>query len=274
MQRLLSTYLYVQQKLTPAMLTEIESAGFDGIEIFCSGFHFNYKSQETVREIADWFGDHKMKLHSLHGPTSRNFSANRESSTHMSLCDPERVRRLDAVDEIKHALDVAELLPFQMMVVHLGGSREPDDGRRWDAAFSSLEHLAIFAKHRGVLLTVENTPGEMATPAKLRHFLEDTRLPNLKLCFDVGHAHMDGESLSGLDLVRDFAASSHLHDNHGEKDEHLLPYEGSVEWNKLLAAMPGTIPMVFEFKEQQPGTPTLDAIRKAIDRVEEEREKR
>lgn len=273
MQRLLSTYLYVQQKLTPTILAEIERAGFNGVEIFCSGFHFNYRSQEAVRELADWFGDRKMKLHSLHGPTSRNFSANRESSSHMSLCDPERLRRLDAIDEIKHALDVAELLPYQMMVVHLGGSREPDDGRRWDAAFTSLEHLAIFAKHRGVLLAVENTPGELATPAKLRHFLEDTRLPNLKLCFDVGHAHMDGESISGFEQVRDFAASSHIHDNHGEKDEHLLPYEGSVEWDELLPKFPESLPMVFEFKEQQAGAPTLDAIRRAVDRVEERREK-
>lgn len=274
MQRLLSTYLYVQQKLSPAILSDIEQAGFGGVEIFCSGFHFNYRSQETVREISDWFGDHKMKLHSLHGPTSRNFSANRESSTHMSLCDPERVRRLDAVDEIKHALDVAEMLPFQIMVVHVGNSRDSDDPRLWDAAFTSLEHLAIFAKHRGVLLTVENTPGELATPAKLRHFLEDTRLPNLKLCFDVGHAHMDGEAVSGFDLVRDLAASTHIHDNHGDKDEHLLPYEGSVEWDKLLANFPDTLPMIFELKDQQPKPPSLDAIRKAVDRIEEQRSKR
>ena len=273
MQRLLSTYLYVQQKLTPALLSDIESAGFHGVEIFCTGFHFNYRSQDVVREIADWFGDHKMKLHSLHAPTSRNFSSNRESGTPVSLSEPERMRRIEAVDEIKHALDVAEILRFEKMIVHLGGSREADDPRRWDSAFTSLEHLTIFAKQRGVLLAVENTPGEMATPAKLRHFLEDTRLPNLRLCFDVGHAHMEGESLTGLELVRDFAATSHIHDNHGDKDEHLLPYEGTVEWDELLSKIPAELPMVFEFKEQQPGTPSLDAIRKVVERIEEQRAK-
>jgi len=273
MQRLLSTYLYVQQKLTPALLSEIEAAGFHGVEIFCTGFHFNYRSQDVVREIADWFGDHKMKLHSLHGPTSRNFGANRESGTPVSLSEPEHMRRIEAVDEIKHALDVAETLQFEKMIVHLGGSREADDPRRWDAAFTSLEHLAIFAKQRGVLLAVENTPGEMATPAKLRHFLVDTRLPNLRLCFDTGHAHMEGESLSGFELVREFAATSHIHDNHGDKDEHLLPYEGTIEWDELLPKIPAELPMVFEFKEQHPGAPSLDAIRKVMDRIEEQRAK-
>ncbi len=75
MQRILSTYLYIEHKLTPAMLTDIERAGFNGVQIFCSGYHFNYRENEIVREIADWFKDHKLKLDSLHGPTSRDFGS-------------------------------------------------------------------------------------------------------------------------------------------------------------------------------------------------------
>jgi sugar phosphate isomerase/epimerase len=270
MQRILSTYLYIEHKLTPAMLTDIERAGFNGVQIFCSGYHFNYRENDLVREIADWFKDHKLKLDSLHGPTSRDFGSGRESGSSLSICDSERTRRLDAVDEIKRAIDVAEHAPFSLMVLHLGSSRDTDNPRAWDAAFTSLEHLSVFAKQRGVTLALENTPSEMCTPAKLRHFIEDTRIGGLRLCYDAGHANLEGGAVSGFEGVHDFVATAHIHDNHGEKDEHLMPFDGTIEWDKLLTAMPKDLPLVFELRAQAHG-PTLDEIRGTVDRVEQER---
>ena len=49
--------------------------------------------------------------------------------------------------------------------------------------------------------------------------------------------------------MRDFVATTHLHDNHGERDEHLLPYEGTIDWNATLAALPAETPLVLELKE-------------------------
>jgi sugar phosphate isomerase/epimerase len=269
MRRILSTYLWVQHKLTTALLDEIERAEIHGVEIFCSSSHFDYRSPESIRETADWFADHKLKLYSLHGPTSRDFRPGREGGSPVSLSDPERIRRLDAVDEVKRAIDVAEQLPFEIMVLHVATVRDEADQRRWDAAFTSLEHLVLFAKQRGVMLALENTPGEMATPANLRHFLADTHLPNLRLCFDSGHAHMDGGALQAVEAMHGLIATTHLHDNHGEKDEHLLPFEGTIEWDKLMHALPAELPRVIELREQagQP-VPSFDAIRAAFDKLE------
>jgi sugar phosphate isomerase/epimerase len=269
MRRILSTYLWVQHKLSTALLDEIERAEIHGVEIFCSSSHFNYREPEAIRETADWFADHKLKLHSLHGPTSRDFRPGREGGSPVSLSDPERIRRLDAVDEVKRAIDVAETLPFEIMVLHVATVRDEADQRRWDAAFTSLEHLVLFAKQRGVLLALENTPGEMATPANLRHFLADTHLPNLRLCFDSGHAHMEGGALQAVEAMHGLIATTHLHDNHGEKDEHLLPFEGTIEWDKLMHVLSADLPRVIELREQ-PGqpVPSFDAIRAAFDKLE------
>ncbi len=273
MRRILSTYLWVQHKLTTALLDEIARAGIQGVEIFCSGGHFDYRAAEVVRETADWFADHHLKLHSLHGPNSRDSRPGREGGgSPVSLSDPERMRRLDAVDEVKRAIDVAEQLPFEIMVLHVATVRDEADQRRWDAAFTSLEALVLFARQRGVTLALENTPGEMATPANLRHFLEDTRLPGLRLCFDAGHAHLETGALQGLETMRALAATTHLHDNHGEKDEHLLPFEGTIEWDKLMSAIPRELPCVIELREQPAHPkPSFDAIRAAFDKLEQAR---
>ncbi|MBI3404690.1 MAG: sugar phosphate isomerase/epimerase [Acidobacteria bacterium] len=255
MHRVLSTYLLKAHALSTAQLSDIAAAGFEGVEIFCSRGHFDYRSPEQVREVAEWFRDHRMKLHSLHSPISRDISPGRESGAPISICDLERVRRLDAVDEVKRALEVAESIPCKFLVQHLGSSREALDPRRTDAAFSSLEHLAVFAKQRGVTIALENTPGEMASPSTLRHFITDTRLHDLRICFDTGHAHLEEGVERSWETVRDLVATTHVHDNHGEKDEHLLPYEGTIDWNaalKNLSAGSGTsggLACVLELRE-------------------------
>jgi sugar phosphate isomerase/epimerase len=274
MMRTLSTYLFIKRKLTPALLTDIARHGIGAVEIFCARAHFNYHSPDVVREVAGAFRDHNLKLHALHAPAERDFNPMHESGAPLSICDPERMRRLEAVDEIKRALDVAEFIPFPYLVQHIGSSRDTADSRRFDAAFSSIEHLHVFAKERGVTLALENTPGELATPTHLRQFIIDTRLTDLRLCFDIGHAHMGDGVLASLEPMREFLATSHIHDNNGLKDEHLLPYEGTIEWKSALPALPKELPLVLELKEKPayadpaPTSVALSAARSVFDRME------
>ena len=280
MQRVLSTYLFVGQKLTPAILAEVERARIPAVEIFCARHHFDYRSPEAVRELKEWFAEHTLKLHSLHAPTSRDHSEGRESTAPISIAEPERVRRLDAVDEIKRVLETAEQVPFHFLILHLGGRQEMDERRR-DAAFSSLEHLSVFAKHRRVTIALENTPGELATPANLRHFIADTRLHDLRLCFDTGHAHMEEGVERGYETMRELVVTTHVHDNHGEKDEHLLPFAGTIDWRATLKdfaqapAAENKLPMVLELKDNAVNgatehnlSATLDKVKASFDKLE------
>jgi sugar phosphate isomerase/epimerase len=257
-QRLLSTYLFANRKLTPALLTEIAAAKFSAIELFCSHSHFDYRSAADIRELGSALSGNNLALHSVHSPTGRDFLPGRESGIPLSICAQERMRRLDAVDEIKRAIDVADQIPFTFLVQHMGASRDALDDRNKDAAFSSLEHLVIFAKQRGVTIALENTKSEMGSPANLRAFIEETRLNGLRLCFDIGHAHLEEgpveERVSrSFEAMREHVATTHIHDNHGDKDEHLLPYEGAIDWKAALGILQGApvpnLPLVLELKE-------------------------
>jgi sugar phosphate isomerase/epimerase len=284
MQRLLSTYLFISRKLTRDVLGQISGAGFQGVEIFCSRSHFDYANKAEVREMAMALSDHRLTLTSLHAPTSRDLSATREGGQPLSICEVERVRRIEAMDELKRAIDVADELPFSRMIFHMGGTRETSDPRKRDAAFSSLEHLILHAGHTGVTICVENTTSEMGDPAYLRAFVDETRLTGLRFNFDIGHAHLaDGPEEERIEKafapLRELVAGVHLHDNHGEKDEHLPPFDGTIDWaaaTKMLKTSPdANLPLVLELKEKTgPETPSLseqlEAARKAMDRFEEE----
>jgi sugar phosphate isomerase/epimerase len=271
MQRVLSTYRYVKQPLAAPLLAEIAQAGISSIEIFCAPSHFSYRAPDRVRELADALGEYGLTLHSLHSPTERDLAPGRESGVALSISDTERIRRLDAVDEVKRALEVAERIPFRYLIQHMGHGRQGADPRKTEAAFSSLENLAVFAKARGVTIALENTPDELGAPASLRQFIVETHLNDLRLCFDIGHAHMESVVDSGFEAMRDRVATTHIHDNHGEKDEHLLPYEGSIDWDAALgtlAAASEPLPIVLELKEQSGGTPSLDQVRAVFDKLE------
>jgi sugar phosphate isomerase/epimerase len=284
MRRVLSTYLFISRKLTPELLGQMHEAGFDALEVFCSRAHFDYASRPEVRALAATLEANQMKLDSLHAPTSKDASATRESGQPLSICEVEKVRRIEAMDEFKRAIDVSEDLRFSRMVLHMGGSRETADPRKRDAAFSTLEHLVLHAHHVGVTLAVENTTSEMGQPDYLRAFVNETRLSGLRFNFDVGHANLaDGAAEERLEKafvpLREQVVSLHLHDNHGEKDEHLPPYEGSIDWSAaipLLKSAPQTeLPVVLELKEkfgaEASAVPEqLAAARVAFDRFEQD----
>ncbi|HEV2289011.1 MAG TPA: sugar phosphate isomerase/epimerase family protein [Candidatus Acidoferrales bacterium] len=272
MQRVLSTYRYCTQPLTSALLAEIGQAGISQVEIYCTPVHLNYRSTQAIRTLSEWIGEHGLTIHSLHSPTERDLlPGKRESGIPISISDPERVRRLDAVDEVKRTLEIAEQIPFKYLVQHIGGGREAHDPRKLDAAFNSLEHLTIFAKQRGVAILLENTLGELSAPATLRHFVADTRL-DLKFCFDIGHAHIeDGVELS-FETMRDLVATIHVHDNHGEKDEHLAPYSGNIDWDAALGAVASpenSLPFVLELREQSAQAPSLADATAAFEKLEQ-----
>jgi len=269
--RVLSTYLFRSQRLGPALLDEVQHAGIPQLELYCARSHFDYRSPQAVRELAGWMDHHDLCVHSIHAPTSRELGTARENSSPISVSDLERVRRLDAVDEIKRAIELAEVIPFRCAVLHLGGGREAQDPRRTEAAMSSLEHLCLFAKQRGVTIALENTAGEYASPSALRQFIADTRLHDLRLCFDVGHAHLWEGVRPGFDAMRDLVVTTHLHDNSGERDDHLFPGQGSIDWDATMAALATAeqeLPMVLEIRETSPDAKPLPTVISAFERLE------
>ena len=141
----------------------------------------------------------------------------------------------------------------------------------------------LHARHAGLTICIENTTSEMGDPAYLRSFVDETRLTGLRFNFDIGHAHLaDGPEEERVEKsfapLRELVAGVHVHDNHGEKDEHLPPYDGSIDWRaaiKMLKTAPeANVPLVLELKEKigpdAPSAPEqLDVARKSLDRFEE-----
>ena len=95
---------------------------------------------------------------------------------------------------------------------------------------TALEHLGAFARPLGVRLLVENLLSESTTPEHLVIILEMGRLNDIGVCLDLGHAHVTVGVAEAIGTLGARIASVHVHDNHGLKDEHLWPGDGTIDW--------------------------------------------
>ncbi|MGA8044435.1 MAG: sugar phosphate isomerase/epimerase family protein, partial [Terracidiphilus sp.] len=228
--RVLSTHLFLNQRLHPGLLELAGRAGAQAVEIFAARQHFDYTSREHVGELAEWFGENALVPFSIHAPLFPDREMGRAGAPAVNVIHPEKSRRIDAMDEIKRALETAERIPFKNIVVHLGEKTDTWSQRALENAETALEHLGAFARPLGVRILVENLLNEPTTPEHLMLILEMGHLDQAGLCLDLGHAHMMEGVAQALATMGPRIASVHVHDNHGVKDEHLWPGEGTIDW--------------------------------------------
>ena len=204
MRRAMSTLIYARrERLHPGLLDQMVSGGAEAIEIFAARGHFNYTDRQHVRQIANWFRSTGVTFHSMHSPMHPDEDWGRGGATHLNIASVEKLQRVDATDEIKRAIEVAEQAPFQYLVQHVGIGHEEADEHKLDAAMSSLEHLHAFAKPLGVQLLVENITNELSTPEKLMELLHAGRFDDIGVCFDVGHAHIMSSVPQAFEVLKD-----------------------------------------------------------------------
>jgi sugar phosphate isomerase/epimerase len=252
MLKAMSTYVYVKERLHPGLLDGFVRGGAQAVEIFAARQHIDYaQRKQHVKEIADWFRTSGVPLNSVHSPLFADYEWGRTGGAPVNVASTDRAHRVDAMDEIKRALEIAEQIPFRFLIQHMGVSDEDFDERKFEAAMTSIEHLRAFAKPLGVRILLENIPNELSTPERLVEFIRTSHMQDVGVCFDLGHAHMMSDVPQAFETLKNHIHSTHVHDNVKTKDAHFWPGEGSINWKEaleLLRSAPHTPPLLMEIE--------------------------
>ena len=91
----LSTYLFVNERLGSYILDRILGAQFQTIELFAARQHFDYTDPNHVRDVAQWFRDHEVTLHSVHAPLYGDADWGRSGGLAVSIAYTERRLRIE-----------------------------------------------------------------------------------------------------------------------------------------------------------------------------------
>src|SRR5271169_4467024 len=100
MNHVLSTHLFVNHRLTSALLGKIQQAGIAAVEIFCARQHLDYRDKAQIAELGHWFRDSDLKLHSLHSPMYNDEIWGR-SGPHAVITITEPVRSEEHTSELQ-----------------------------------------------------------------------------------------------------------------------------------------------------------------------------
>lgn len=273
MQHVLSTHVFCNHRLSTVWLDKIWQAGIPAVELFCTKQHIDYHNRAQVAELGHWFRDAELKLHSVHSPMYTDDVWGRSGpNAVLNITEVSKPRRLNVVEEIKRALEIAETIPFKYLIQHIGVFGEEYDDRKVEAAFSALEEISLYARQRGVDVLLENIPNAFSSAERLIYFLGTTHL-KLNLCFDVGHAQMMEGIGTAYSIMKSRIRSTHIHDNDGVKDLHLLPFAegGAIDWKstmELLRSQPDQYPLLLELHDTPEFLQSLPVIKEALVRLE------
>lgn len=276
MDHVLSTHLLVNHRLNTVWLDKIRQAGVPAVEIFCARQHLDYRDRAQINELGHWFRASEMKLHSLHAPMYSDDVWGRSGpNAVINITEPVKSKRLQMTDEIKRAVEIADVIPFKYLIQHLGVVEDEYDEHKLDAAFTALEEINLFARGLGVEVLLENIPNQLSSAERLVHFLDLTHL-KMNFCLDVGHANMNEGVATAHTIMKGRIRSTHLHDNNGKEDSHLFPFfseGGTIDWKALMDLVRqdgGQYPLLLELRESTefPFPQALDAVKQIFEKLE------
>lgn len=234
----ISTHLYHDQRLSREHLEEIAAHGFEAVEVFATRTHFDYHDAAAIDGLAAWLKDTGLALHGIHAPVSEGLGRGNQWGEAISNAVSDTARRQAAVREADAALNIARRIPADVFVVHLGTPVEQGGENNRTAAFRSVEEICRLAEPVGIRVALEVIVNPLSDGASLVEMLErDLDAPRTGICLDFGHAFLMGDVVDQIEIVAEHLVTTHVHDNGGKKDDHLVPFDGRINWDIALMTM-------------------------------------
>lgn len=158
------------------------------------------------------------------------------------LSNPDRAERRDAVRGVEEVLEGAAAYGARALVIHACPG-QPLIPERRDEQYESLVHalecLAPACETRAVRLAVETmVPGRLTSSvATLIEAVDRVNSPWVGICLDTNHANLSQDLYESVRQAGQRVVEFHLNDNHFVKEEHLIPYEGAINWGDFANAV-------------------------------------
>lgn len=206
-------------------LEKIRQAGFDGI--------FSGKNDpETVCEMKERCGQLGLSFDFLHAP----YKGINE------FWNPGLAYR-ELRNGIYSSIDAAAQAEIPVVVCHVSSGWFPP--QLSDIGFERFDALVDYALGKHVKIAFENLRKVGNLAAIMERY---EKIPEVGFCYDCGHEHCYTETVHFLELYGNRIFCTHIHDNHGrdhddywgDHDEHLMPFDGNIDYADMMKRLRGT----------------------------------
>ncbi|MGJ8643013.1 MAG: sugar phosphate isomerase/epimerase family protein [Luteolibacter sp.] len=217
-----------------SVLDEIRESGFDVIEVCSFAAHLDYHNHSEVALAGERLRALGMRPVSFHAPFAENID--------ITALDP--AVRETAVGELLTACESAAAMGVENLVLHPGperSGRPPEEEflARMRNAAESLNKVARRCCEKKVHLLLENMLphllfGHLNDMLYLLGSINDCEVGT---CLDTGHAYLSRELGMVIHKLSGHLHLVHVNDNRGDRDDHLPPGEGHIDWPWLIGEL-------------------------------------
>jgi len=205
----------------------VKRIGFEGVFV---GDHFENFMSVNLQRIRDIVSSEGLCIFQVHPPWP-------------DLGSFELKERQSAIECFKKWIGYGVELGAQSMAVHLGGAKAISDSKDRERAeelnIESLKELVGELKETDMSLDLENDDihGFILSVEKLIEIIDRVDSEKVKMCLDISHVfttHADLEE--SIIKGREHINIVHISDTKTYNDEHLLPGQGIIPWDKVMNA--------------------------------------
>lgn len=130
-------------------------------------------------------------------------------------------------------VDNCAALGLPLLVVHCSPEYEPDFSR----GIQRMERLVEYAAGKRVKIAFENTSSEEYLVRTLHHF---AGCDTVGFCYDSGHEAFCTPGARFLPQIGDRLLYTHFSDNYLNGDHHLLPWDGYIDFERIIGELRDT----------------------------------
>ena len=190
----------------------IKDAGFDGVFLmYCDG--------EVFDDLVNKVKAINLKIETFHLPFGL--------CNHLWIDDDLGEEYLQ---EIIRGVKSAGRHSVKTVIMHTMSGKNPPHWNKLGLARIKL--ILGVCEQENVILALENVRDIKYSD----YVLQNIKHPNLKMCFDFGHTQAFAYNIKDIDMnkYKGLITCLHIHDNHGDGDEHFLPFTGTIDYEYIV----------------------------------------
>lgn len=116
-----------------------------------------------------------------------------------------------------------------MVVMHISAGKSVPKYN--ELGLKRLQEIADYADKLDIKVAFENTEAK----GYLDYVIKNINNKNVGICFDSGHYHAHFKDDFDFNKFKNRIFAIHLHDNDKTSDLHLIPFDGTLDWNNVIS---------------------------------------
>jgi L-ribulose-5-phosphate 3-epimerase len=202
-------------------LRMVKESGFSHVSLGARVEHSDYLKTAGQKVIRAMVENHGLAVCSVHAPFGEG----------IDISSPQRDIADHTVETFHKCIEAAQYLSARVVIFHPTAYLKSDHiDLRKKTIVKNVEKLLDQIGKTGVTVAVENDSHERANDI-LSFSLDEIDDNRYGFCYDSSHDNLVTRPLVLLRKYGNRLFTTHVSDNRGEKDDHMLPYEGTYDWN-------------------------------------------